>query len=136
MNSHANNISGQQNTVEFEQLFQFIQKNKVIRASLASLTSENVEIDKLLEAILIGDSQAEIFSHPDCYLYLLYLMQNQRISLDQGVSVYLYLLCLMQFTNKQPLKTDDHELNFLADLKEEPLVDSLLRMHEAGLHPI
>jgi hypothetical protein len=56
--------------------------------------------------------EAEIFSDPDCYLYLLYIIEKKPMLFKQGMTVYAYLMALMQFTNKQPLREEDKDVKF------------------------
>jgi hypothetical protein len=67
-------------------------------------------VQHLCAAIKTGNAEAEIFSDPRCHLYLLYLVKNNHIEFWQGMTVYTYLMALMQFTRKQPLHPNDSEL--------------------------
>jgi hypothetical protein len=67
-------------------------------------------VQALRTAIRIGKADAEVFSDRYCHHYLLYLIKNNHIEFWQGITVYAYLMALMQFTNKQPLHPNDLDL--------------------------
>lgn len=97
----------------FAGIFQFIQKNTVIPAYLSTIDENALELNQLLAAIERGDAEDAIFNHQHCYLYLLKLLQFNKISITQSMTVYAYLLALMQFTNRQALKKDDQDVKSL-----------------------
>ncbi|MES2216945.1 MAG: hypothetical protein V4501_00895 [Pseudomonadota bacterium] len=96
----------------FGGLFQFIKKNKAIPKHLAAIKTQDPKVQNLLAAINLGNSQHEIYSDPKCYLYLLHLIQNELIPFYQGMGIYNYLLALMQFSDKQPLKPEDQDVKY------------------------
>src|SRR6185437_14478117 len=88
---------------EFKNLFRYIAANKVLPAKLEEIKTDNRKVNELLFAISTGDSDSSVFSEHDCHVYLLYLMQQKKISFSAGMTVYSYLMALMQFTEQQPL---------------------------------
>jgi len=102
---------------------QFVSLNKVIPARLAEFeTSDTAKenIKQLSVAIEKADFSAKVFSHPDCQLYVLHLLEKKKISIDDFLTLNIYLLALMQYTDKQSLRPED------SDIKES---------HEVGIHP-
>ncbi|MDP1603418.1 MAG: hypothetical protein Q8M03_09155 [Legionella sp.] len=95
---------------QFAELFQYIQKNKDIPNFLNNISVEDKKCEQLLNAISRGNLLDDIFSDPNCYLYLLYLLKNQQIPYWHGITVYVYLIVLMQFTNKQELHPNDSDV--------------------------
>ena len=94
----------------FQQLFTHIKKNTAIPDFLASIETDQQKKQKTNElylAIKAGDHAASIFDDPDCYLYLLYLIKDNQIPFWHGMTVYFYLMTLMQFTPRQKLKAED-----------------------------
>lgn len=94
-------------------LFEFIKLNAKIPNFFKMIdSSPNDHADKitsLKKAILLGDDKNNIFSDNHCSHYLLYLIHNNEIPFWQGVTVYTYLLALMEFTDRQSLKSEDNE---------------------------
>jgi hypothetical protein len=113
----STSIIHQQTQEDFliEGLFQFIQKNTYIPQFLASIANDSAEAKALQAAINKGESNDPMFDHPDCYLYLLYLIKNKQIPFWQGITIYYYLSILMQFTSRQPLKSEDADLKLIRD---------------------
>lgn len=109
----------------FPALFQFIGKNKAIPEFLA----QPVEVlaPRLLAlsaAIDAADAQAPIFSDPECSLLLLYLMQQERVKFWEGITVYVYLIALMQFTAKQDLAEKDQDIKRPQAITHAKLVEN------------
>lgn len=94
----------------FNNLFRFIRKNKEIPKLLSKITPDDKNAHELLTAIQHGDFDAKIFNDSLCYIYLLYLMKEGKINFWHGITVYVYLIALMQFTQKQPLKKEDKDV--------------------------
>ncbi|ASQ47296.1 hypothetical protein [Legionella clemsonensis] len=88
------------NHVRFNELMQFISKNKTINNFVNQVNAHDTNAQALYNAIETGDFAAEIFSHPECSLYLLYLIKAGKIDFDTGITVYVYLMVLMQFTHQ------------------------------------
>ena len=109
----------------FLRLFTYIKNNKIIPEFLKSISTDDLkkeQANQLQLAIARGDNHADIFSDPNCSLYLLYLMQEQRVSFWHGITVYVYLLGLMQFTDKQPLKEEDKDVKMSNPFSVDRLV--------------
>lgn len=99
-------------------LREYIKKNKAIPDFYAAIDTalvnnhdpDNIHkqcIEALLLAIKDNNPTAPIFSHKDCMLYTLYLIEKDRIPFWQGLFVYIYLTTLAQFTDTQDLKPED-----------------------------
>lgn len=99
----------------YDALFEFIKKNTKIPQFFNEIQKEDKKVAQLLTAIQSGKADADIFSDKNCYLYLLYLIKNEKIPFLQGMTVYAYLMALMQFTDKQPL--EDKTMKFNRELK-------------------
>lgn len=118
----------------FDTLFKYIKNNTKIPKFLSAINAEDPFIIQLNEAINHGDVNATIFSHPDCYLYLLYLIQKEMIDFWHGMTTYLYLMVLMQFTSKQNLRADDKDIKMERDITLVRLVsDQSGELTEEGL---
>jgi hypothetical protein len=117
----ANAANSQQSL--YEGLFEFIKKNNTIPEFIANIKPEDPKIKTLLDAIHNADPEAKIFSDPDCYFYLLYLIKSEQIPFYQGMTVYSYLMALMQFTDKQPLRSEDQDVKFTRPLSIEKMVE-------------
>lgn len=99
MSSIFNKGQHEKQQLLFKQLFDLIQKNTAIPKFLASIPGDREKIKKtqiLLKAIQAGDSGAEIFREENCYMYLLYLMQHNKIDFWHGLTVYFYLMTFME----------------------------------------
>lgn len=95
---------------DYASVMQFISKNKTIPHELERVHREEQDnVTQLLDAMGKGDLNHEIFSHPDCQLYSLYILKNHadKISLTDFLTIQIYLSILMQFTSKQSLKIAD-----------------------------
>lgn len=65
---------------DYENLYQYISKNKILKEFIAKIKPKNKKVEKLFVAINNGDSNAKIFKNENCYLYLLYLIKENRKS--------------------------------------------------------
>jgi hypothetical protein len=75
--------------------------------SLKTIPQHHPGCQALLYAIKTGDANNAIFSDADCTFFLLALLRDQAINLNTGISVYHYLMALMQFTSAQALNGRD-----------------------------
>ncbi len=104
-------------------LYSFISKNTYIPNFLTKkIKKNNKNVTALFDAINQGDASAAIFSHPKCYLYLLYLINQKTISFQTGMTVYVYLLALMQFSDQQPVADGDEEIKKPRSIEMRKLV--------------
>ncbi len=91
----------------------FIKKNTAIPAFFARVKGDSSLHAPLLEQLITAIEQADIshdiFAHPDCMAYLLYIIENmsERLPFWSAVTAYHYLVALAQFTHKQDLKPQD-----------------------------
>ncbi len=115
------NISSQR---PFDELFQFIKKNTVIPNFLSNLSSDHPKAQTLLTAIQSGDANAKIFQDPDCYLYLLYLMKTEpeQDFFWQCITVYVYLMARMQFSEPQAMNQENEKTRFVPDATIDVMV--------------
>ncbi len=112
-------------------LFQFIQKNIAIPSLLSNIQTNNIKMNELLNAIATGNPKANIWSDPNCYLYLLHLITTSKIPFRHGISAYVYLTTLIQFTTKQPIKEMDKDTKLICDVNVDVLsIDN--KLTEAG----
>ncbi len=99
------------------EIYQFISRNPFLPKLPSRIRPNHPEAQKLLEAIQTGDANADIFSHPNCYIYLLHLLETEQISRQEGMTVYGYLLALTQYTEKQPIKECDLDTKTIRKVK-------------------
>lgn len=86
------------NVFRYPEMFQFIKKNRILPEKIAGANTEKCQA--LLQAIHSGNGAASIYHDPECYIYLLMLMKEGRITHQQGITTYYYLLAVSQFSNK------------------------------------
>lgn len=110
---------------DYTNLFQFIRKNRFIPDYVDQVAYDSAKSRALLLAIQTGNQDAEIYRDPNCYLHLLHLMKTQQITYWQGITVFYYLMALMQFSEKQPIKALDQDTK---DIREP----ELLKMFKDG----
>lgn len=101
-----------QSEKDSDYLLKYISKNTYIPHFLSTLDSKNPKVKELRTAIEKGDENAEIFKDPDCYLYLIYLMKTEKNFSELGLTTYVYLMTLMQFSDHQPLRMEDSLIKF------------------------
>jgi hypothetical protein len=106
---------------QFHQLFEFIKKNQHIPAFLAKIQEGDMNLQALMKAIHDDNPDDAIFSHPDCYLYLLKLIEQESLPFLQVMTVYVNLMAFMQFTDRQPLREEDKDVRFLRKMHIEKL---------------
>ncbi len=78
----------------------------------------------LKKAITKGNFRSHIWNNRDCNVYLIYLIQNQRIPFEQGIIAYIYLIAKMQFTPTQDLRHEDQDVKLSYQVEVIPLVKS------------
>lgn len=83
-------------------MYTYISANTYIPNFIAGIKEHDDKRTFLLEAIKTGDTHHSIFDDSNCYLYLLSLIKNNEISFEIGMTTYVYLLALMQYTERQP----------------------------------
>lgn len=103
-------VSPEENPVRFDRgnpyssVMQFVYRNKAIPAALEKFSADETsqaKIAALLEAMNQADYHNQIFLDQDCQLYSLYLLKENKISIDDFTTVNMYLFGLMQYTNKK-----------------------------------
>jgi hypothetical protein len=102
-------------------VLQFIKKNTAIPNFIAKVAHDDINQIQLQQAIINGNDTANIFMHPDCSLYLIYLLKNEKIPFWSGITTYVYLMSLMQFTPLQPLLYEHEKLKKIRGLSVEKL---------------
>ncbi|MHB1948422.1 MAG: hypothetical protein ACYCQI_09945 [Gammaproteobacteria bacterium] len=102
----------------------YIKKNTKIPEFLNSIDLSDPRINQLRKAIEAGNDQDDIFSDPDCHLILWHLIKEKLISLDEGLTVHVYLMALMQSMTKQALKSEDLSLKFETPVQVDKLVSN------------
>jgi hypothetical protein len=93
-------------------ILELVKKNKTIPNFLNSLMPEDPRLLCLKKAIRNGNFRARIWNNPHCNLYLIYLIQENRIPFWQGITAYVYLIAKMQYTETQELRQEDHDVKF------------------------
>lgn len=94
-------------------LFRYIRLNKSLPAFFAEIEKHpedhHLHCDALKQAVMAGDPDAAIFSHPNVSYYLLYLIKNKMVPYWQGMTAYFYCMLLMQGKgkHKQSLSESD-----------------------------
>lgn len=135
---------------------QYVSKNphlpKIFKACADNLVDDagkhhQDNLAQLLEAINKPDYFADIFRHPLCCEYVIYLMQQKKISFNLGYDVYLHLMALAQFTELRNVKPEDDDIksirpvevirliidNQLTDFGAEYLGNMVLAFREYGI---
>jgi hypothetical protein len=122
----------------YQNLFEFIKKNTIIPEYIDAIKSTDPKLQQLRLAIDNANYDAEIFSDADCYFYLLYLIKKEKIPFYQGMTVYAFLMALMQFTNRQPLREKDHDVKFIRPMSIEKIAidDKLTEKGEVYLKAV
>lgn len=105
-------------------LYENIRLNKTLPNYVGRLRETHDGVNQLLKAINSGDSTAPIFSQPRCYVYLLYLLENKKITNSVFLTVYLYLSALMQYTDRQLIKPEDMDVKLLRKIIVDKLVSN------------
>lgn len=77
--------------------------------------------ETLMHAISQGNFNAAIFSDPDCMRYNLYLLRENKINIDEFLTVQVYLSALMLYTDQQPLKEKDAHLKRITEVTTIPI---------------
>jgi hypothetical protein len=110
------------NNAMYENLFQFIKKNTAIPLLINEMKSEDPALLELSKAVKEGNPKATIFSDPKCYIYLLRLIKDKEIAFWEGMTIFAYLLALIQFTENQPIKEIDKDVKSLRNISIDVLV--------------
>lgn len=105
-------------------LLQLVQKNKLIPNFFNNLSTDDPNLCCLKKAITKGNFRSKIWNNRDCNLYIIYLIQNQRIPFWQGITAYIYLMAKMQFTLTQALRHEDQDVKLSYHVEVVPLVKS------------
>lgn len=92
---------------DFNSLLSHMGDDKKLLIELASISEDDINVQRLLAAIKEGDADASVFNEPHCDLYLLHLLQQKKIDFWPAITVYVYLMALAQFTHRQSLKLED-----------------------------
>lgn len=98
---------------DYESIMQFIKQNKEIPQQMNLIRNSEAaqkHMDTLFNAIMTGDLKNEIFSDKQCQIYSLYLLKEKRISYDDFLTINLYLIILMVYTEQQNLAPGDVDL--------------------------
>lgn len=108
----------------YSSLFDCIGKNKTIHTLVSQVEcNQSIKIQELLKAIQDDNPNADIFNDEDCPLYLLSLIKNKQLDFHQGMSIYIYLISLQQFTPNLHLKPCDVEFESQRDLQITKLMN-------------
>ena len=103
-------------------ILELVQKNKIIPDFLNNLTPNDVRLLRLKKAIGKGNFRAKIWNHPQCNLYLIYLINKKIIPFWQGITAYVYLIAKMQYTKTQAMRAEDQDVKFDYQVKIVSLV--------------
>jgi hypothetical protein len=94
----------------YQDLMQFVSRNKKLPAALSVCDKAKAAILKL--AIEAGKFQHPIYDDPMCSVYLVYLIQQDLISVASAQTQLLYLNILAQYTTRQDLKPGEAQYKF------------------------
>lgn len=124
----------------YNHLFTFVKRHTYIHEFVESIDEDQDKKRKALElltAINIGNSEALVFRDSECYLFLLYLIKTNQIDFWHGMTVYFYLMALMQIDAIQPdsVKVQEIDKPFLEILCEgmpggKNVLDELIKFVE------
>ena len=107
-------------------LRQYVSKNTKIPEFILKIeenfSEHELALSALQTAIENGDYNADVFEHEHCLRYLLYLIESDKLPYWQGMTVYLYVTALAQFTNKQRLKDSDQNFKSVNQVNVFPLI--------------
>lgn len=78
----------------------FVSKNTLIPKKLNEVNPDDPKLKQLQKAYEAGDLNAGIFKDDKCDIYLLYLMNKNKIPFNHGMTLYVYLMGLRQFPGK------------------------------------
>lgn len=95
---------------EVKRLFDYTSNKFKVTSKIASITPTHEGLKELQRAIKYGDKGADIFTDPDCSIYLLKMMETGVIPFAEGITVYTYLMALMQYSDYQPIANSDEYL--------------------------
>lgn len=91
-----------------------IQRNQRIPAFFQDIKNHfkahKKRLDQIKLAIVAGDFSIPLLNQPNDSLYLLYLIETESVDFWQGITMYLYLMALMEFTEHQPFSEADAKL--------------------------
>lgn len=105
-------------SIRYENLFTYIKRNKILPKAVAAIHADDPKVYALLKAIEEAHFTDEIFSDPDCDVYLLYLFKQGKITNFVFISSYLYLMSLMEFSDKQALRDEHRDLKYYLNTKQ------------------
>lgn len=114
----------EKNNAEYKNIFRFVSLNKILPETISAIKPDDEKVNQLFMAITSGNANDKIFSDPDCHVYLLYLIEKNKISMSLGMTIYAYLMALMQFTEKQPLRPEDGDVKLVRPITIDPLTAS------------
>lgn len=106
---------------------QYVSKNKQLPEYFAALDANPVirstYLSELMQAIDTANYESDIFCHPRCADLILYAVERKEISFWSGMTAYVYVMALAQFTAKRQLKQNDFHLKAIRNLSVVPLVE-------------
>ncbi|HTM63717.1 MAG TPA: hypothetical protein VL360_04385 [Gammaproteobacteria bacterium] len=112
-------------------LTEYVAKNRKIPEFYKEIDDDKTgvhqkKLGQLRAAIMQGETENEIFSDENAVIYLLFLIQKEKIPFWVGMTAYNYLLGLAQFTNRQRLKDEDNDIKNIRKIE-------LLNLSEEGV---
>lgn len=126
--------SALQKTLSLDSLYENIRLNRTIPTYRDRLREGHAGVRQLLAAIQTGDSEASVFDQQHCYIYLLHLLDTWQISESVFLTVYFYLLALMQYTDRQPVKDTDQDIKVTREFAVDRLVQDGKLTKEAQVY--
>lgn len=124
------------NASQYLQLFECIRLNKIIHQKIDEVATDpkkSRNANDLKKVIEEGDANAEIFKDPDCDIYILHLIKEGLIDFDVGMTVYTYLMFLMQFTEKQAMREEYKDFKDVRPLKVAKISENGVLTQEGKL---
>lgn len=115
----------------YDLVIQFIKNNTAINQAMPEFSSSEVhqkKIQNLLVNLQNGHLQEAIFTDENCALYNLYLLKNNKISLEHFLTAHIYLTVLMLYTDKQNLKEKDRDLKKITEVSLASIEDIIEKL--------
>jgi hypothetical protein len=116
----------------FLELFEYVKKNEKLFKFLYENKIDDVKQKALYLAINNGDIENTIFNDQECYLHLLNLIKTKQITFLEGMTVHVYLLVLMQFSNRLPIREEDRDVKSTRQIQIDSLAKHGQLTHEGS----
>lgn len=119
----------------YSQLMQFVSKNTVIPKGIERVARDKaIKIEEFCEKIKDDSLNPDdlIFNDPDCELYILHLLKEEKIPETKAYTLLEYLQILRQYTNRQVFtgstKNTDAIITVISHHEKEEIADHLKKL--------